>query len=236
MEQVPDRKPYGIIGAGRAATHLSKYLELSRIPFITWSRKASSEAVEYALQKCETILLLISDDSILGFLQAHPSLRNHRLAHFSGARSFDGVIGLHPLASFSTRLFSLAEYQSIPFVTEKGEPGFSEVFPDLPNPHRAISKSAKARYHALCVLAGNFSSLLWEKYFTEMENLGIEPDLASGYLRNIFENIKANPLDSLTGPLPRNDQNTLKNNLASLEGDPYQSVYRSFMRAFYETH
>jgi hypothetical protein len=38
----------------------------------------------------------------------------------------------------------------------------------------------------------------------------------------------------LTGPLIRNDQQTIEKNIQSLDGDPLQDLYRAFVR-FYQS-
>ena len=43
------------------------------------------------------------------------------------------------------------------------------------------------------------------------------------------------PESALTGPLTRNDQETIERNIHSLDGDPLQDLYRAFVR-FYQSN
>ena len=47
-------------------------------------------------------------------------------------------------------------------------------------------------------------------------------------------NIAADAKQALTGPLARNDTNTITANLAALTGDAYQQVYQAFVTAYQE--
>ena len=235
MEQVPRIFRYGVVGSGRAASHFSHYLSLLNIPVKNWSR-SSSISPEVLLEDCDVLLLLISDSAILSFVEDHPLLREKILVHFSGALSFPHIIGLHPLTSFGQKLLPLEEYQKVPFVFEEEGPSFGQIFPKLSNPSFAIPRESKPRYHAACVLAGNFSTLLYEKFFIEMARFDIPWAAAANYVRDIARNASEDPQTALTGPLVRGDTLTVEKNLAALQGDSYQKVYESFVEAYRETH
>ena len=82
-------------------------------------------------------------------------------------------------------------------------------------------------------MAGNFSHLLWGKLFADFEEkLGLPKQAAIPYLAQTFESILRNPKDSLTGPLVRNDKETIGKNLDALRDDPYFEVYSAFLKAF----
>ena len=89
-----------------------------------------------------------------------------------------------------------------------------------------------ALYHALCVLAGNGSTLLWQKLFHDFESrLGIPPQVAFPYLQQVAGNLQHGPGHALTGPLDRGDTATVQANLAALDGDPFHAVYTALVRA-----
>ncbi len=227
MRQVPK---YGIIGGGRAARHFSHYLKLLNIPHLQWSRKNNSESPESYLSVCAVVLLLISDSALEPFLEIHPTLRKKMLVHFSGAIFIEGVAGFHPLMTFGPRLYSLKEYQEMSFVVEEEGVPFYKIFPELDNPYYAIPKELKSRYHALCVMSGNFTTILWQKFFSELETRFKIPRKAGfSYLKQIYQNLVENPGDALTGPLARGDYATITRNINSLEGDPFQNLYRAFV-------
>jgi len=233
--------PYGIVGDGRLARHLIHYLNLLRIPYRQWSRQGSDQAggksdpssMVQALLGCQTVLLAISDSAIENvardFLACYePS----RLIHFSGALVTPLATGMHPLMTFTKGFYELADYQKMAFVCEESEVKFQDIFPQLKNPHYTIKKEQKAFYHALCVMSGNFSVILWQKLFEEFQTkLGIPAEAAFPYLERINRNLQNDSRGALTGPLQRKDLQTIHKNLEALGGDSFRAVYQAFATA-----
>ncbi len=56
--------------------------------------------------------------------------------------------------------------------------------------------------------------------------------LAHAYLIQNTHNLLANPQTALTGPLTRNDVDTIQQNLAALASDPFHDVYQSFVSCY----
>ena len=107
------------------------------------------------------------------------------------------------------------------------------LLPGLSNAYAYLDKKLKARYHALCVLSSNFSCLLWQKLTTDFsENLNLPAEFAKPILAQCTKNLLTKPQSALTGHLVRNDLSTIASNLAALEGDPFQVVYKSFINAY----
>jgi predicted short-subunit dehydrogenase-like oxidoreductase (DUF2520 family) len=223
---------YGLIGRGRVATHMARYLELEAQPFLTWHRAMPSPA-DRDLASADIVLLAITDDAIGPFLADHPELRHRPIVHFSGSLVVNGASGLHPLMTFGPELYDLETYRSIPFVEEKGGLSFRELFPQLRNPSWPLDPKDKALYHALCVLAGNFTTLLWSKAFEDFEQrLRLPREAPHPYLTQTCKNTSAAGQKALTGPLVRGDVETVARDLRALEGDPYAEVYRAFAKIF----
>ena len=81
-------------------------------------------------------------------------------------------------------------------------------------------------------MAGNFSTLLWSKAFTDFEQrLGLPASVLHPYLESITANLEGSDAP-LTGPLARGDVATVERHLDALDGDPYAGVYRAFVDAF----
>jgi len=225
--------PYGIIGNGSVASHFAKYLELLEIPFIIWSRKNDSIPPDKKLKDCRTIIILISDDSIDSFINSNPSLSKKTLIHFSGSLITSKAIGFHPLMTFSKDLYTLEEYKTIPFIGSKEKGEFTKYFPELKNRYYVINESQKPLYHALCVLSGNLTTLLWQKTVSDFESkLDLPSEVLEPYLTQVFKNIKSNPQKALTGPIKRGDKKTMKSNKRALKSKTWSSIYRLFNRAY----
>jgi len=153
--------------------------------------------------------------------------------HFSGSFWSPDIHGMHPLMSFGRELYSRADYERIAFVADDPDV-FRRLFPSLANPCYAIRPHQKARYHALCAMAGNFTGFLWAKLFEELPaSFGIPPEAAIPYLERVCRNIGAAPTSPesfLTGPIVRKDVRTVAEHLAALDGDAYRPIYEAFAR------
>jgi len=231
---------YAIIGGGRLARHFSEYFRLLEIPHTRWTRDPRSEfnssaiadakrRLHSAVREADRVLLLVADSSIVEVLRQYPFLHEKQLIHCSGSLSIPGVAGAHPLMTFSGQLYPLETYQRVPFVLEAGS-SFNHLFPGLPNPHFVISAADKSRYHAMCVMAGNFSQLLWKGIAERFDrDLGLPATILHPYLRQLAENFISAPQSALTGPLTRGDTQTIERNLNALAGDPLQGLYAAFI-------
>jgi len=235
---------YAIAGGGRLARHFSNYFQLLEIPNTRWTRDGrpssntcahtdAEQRLRRTIADADRVLLLVSDNAIAPLLKQYPFLHEKQLIHCSGALSFPGVCGAHPLMTFADELYGLETYQSVPFMLEAGY-DFQDLLPGLPNPHFAISVEDKARYHALCVMAGNFSQLLWKGVTDRFEGqFDLPAETLHPYLNQLADNFIAAGGSALTGPLVRNDQATIERNINALDGDPLQDLYRAFVR-FYD--
>lgn len=232
MRQVP----YLIIGNGRVAKHFCHYLQLLQIPHLQWFRKDCPITLESGIEKSERLLLLINDDAIETFITSNQNLLHQKtLIHCSGQLAIPLACSAHPLMTFTKTLYPLEHYQQIPFILEESGPLFQELFPELKNPHFYINASLKPLYHSLCVMSGNFTCLLWDKFFTELEEtFQIPKSAAFPYLQQITSNLRNNPESALTGPLVRNDQKTIRRNLEALENDKFSKIYQAFVDVYRE--
>lgn len=227
MRQVPR---FLLIGNGRVARHFQHYFSLSQISFEIWERSHSLEQLTQLLEKTTHILLLISDGAIEDFIRSHLSTTTAIKLHFSGSLVSDQAYGAHPLMTFGAHLYTLEQYQQIPFILDHDCPEFKTILPGLSNQHMRLNKSLKAKYHALCVMSGNFSCLLWQKLLTSFEQeFGLSPEIAFPYLLQQTQNLLFDAKNALTGPLARGDMITIEKNLAALNTDHSQAIYQSFV-------
>ncbi len=235
MGQVPQQ--YTIIGAGRVARHMCQYFNLLGIAYQQWSRQSPIFELEQYVQHSQRVLILISDSAIEKFILEHPCLANKTLIHFSGSLQTKYAYACHPLMTFTESLYDLARYQQIPFILERGGPIFNDLLPELNNPHYFIDAEKKALYHALCVVSGNFSTLLWQRCFNLFEQqLDMPAAILQPYLQQITENLMTQPHRALTGPLARGDLVTMQKNLNALQATELQDLYRSFIKSFSPQH
>jgi hypothetical protein len=224
---------YTIIGDGRVAKHFTYYLDLLNIPFRQWARTRCSENdLLLKVEDSTHIPILISDSAIERFIRDHPGLSGKTLIHFSGSLVTPLACGAHPLMTFTEELYNKELYSAIPFILDEGRTPFEQLLPGLSNEHHYVDPKLRPLYHALCVTSGNFTTILWDSFFSRLtDKLGLPPEVAHPYLDQISKNLKSQKTPPLTGPLARKDRKTIAANLEALEGDPLQKVYHGFLEA-----
>lgn len=234
---------YLLVGDGRLAHHLNYYFRQLNISFETWSRRTDTfEDLGQKADKANRILLLISDASIESFVDKHLKKyfselnRGKLLIHCSGALVSKSIIGVHPLQSFTKdSLYSLSEYQKICFFYDKNnyDLSFQDIFPELTNPNFVIEVEKKALYHAFCVGANNFTTILWQTFAQRMnDEFNVPFDELKYYMQTTFKNIDNNIEKALTGPFVRNDQKTINSNRDSLANDNFKVLYEAFLNFY----
>lgn len=234
MGQVPAAKAatYLIIGSGKLAKHISHYFDLLGIPYLNWFRK-SDESLNSLIAKSEKILVLINDDEIENFISRNNNNNSGKFfIHCSGLLSTPLAESAHPLMTFSTELYDLTTYEQIPFITEKGRKSFIELFPEMRNSSFEIDPGLKPLYHAWCVMSGNFTTILWQRFFEIIEvQFGINKKYAIPYLNKISENLISDKFP-LTGPLARGDNKVIEKNMLALKDEPFAEIYGAFVNAY----
>ncbi len=231
MRQVPK---YLIIGAGQLAFHFCNYLRLLNLSFVQWSRKNNTSLqLEKFSRDCTHVLLLINDDAIKDFVLNNSFLQGKCCVHCSGSLTLDNIHSVHPLMTFGKQLYDLTTYLNIPFMLEENSPEFENLLPGLPNKSYKIPGHLKSFYHALCVISGNFTCLLWQKFFSELETtFNLPREIGYPYLKQVVKNLEQQSPNTLTGPLARGDWQTIKANLDALHDDPYREIYQAFINIF----
>lgn len=226
---------YLIIGSGRVARHLGHYFNSLNINYDSWDRSQDPLAIHAKIAKATHVLLGIRDGAIEAFYQKYLQGLDKTVIHFSGALEVEGVNGAHPLMTFGESLYETEFYQKIHFVIT-GPNSLSELLPGLPNPYSSVRAEDKAKYHALCVMGGNFVTLLIAKMLQEFTLLEIPKEAAHLYLEKVLENTLSNPETALTGPLVRRDVQTVESNLRALKQDSYDEIYRAFLKVYWPTY
>ena len=230
---------YAILGGGRLARHMAHYFSLLDQPWSAWARNPESPLNSSNIPNNEArlrriiapashVLLLVSDDAIATLVRQYPFLHSKTLVHCAGAISQPGIAGAHPLMTFGPELYTLEQYEAMPFVVEEGY-DFGALFPALQNPHHTISVEQKALYHAFCVMAGNFPQILWQELTNRLaDQFDLPASVLTPYLTQVVKNFCTDPLSALTGPLARGDNQTIARNQQALSGDQLQGLYRAF--------
>ena len=190
-------------------------------------------------------LFITTPDNVIGsvwdcIIKNNMSVQNKIVCHFSGALSSDvftdsqstgaSVCSIHPMLAFSDKLTSYRIPANTFFAIEGDETAVSalkSLFESLGNTVCRIDKSKKSLYHtAASVLSNELVALLYMGYslleqcgFSREEAVGATQNLVSGNVKSVLENGCVN---ALTGPVERNDLQTVKKHVDSLQGEDRQ--------------
>jgi hypothetical protein len=209
-----------IVGNGKLSKHLKHFLHLKNLKYDQWQRD-SNQRPEF--NQYPVILLAIKDDALLNFYETYEDeLSDKQVIHFSGSFYHKKILGIHPLMTFSEKIYEDEIYDQIPLIIDHNIPGLSDM---TKNPIIKIDPEVKAKYHALCVLAISAPQIIWKTMIEQLAPMGIHKNEVTGYLKHITENFILNS-DSLTGPLVRGDLKTIEKNINSLSENNLKNIYK----------
>lgn len=223
-----------LIGSGRLARHLQHWNSLLEKPnsILTWDRSQSPEQLKSELNKCNIVWLAISDSAIVEFYENFLLNSGKTVVHFSGALNDKRILSAHPLMSFPKDLLPNEVYPQIHFVIN-GFDKLQQALPEFNNSFSHVGADNKTLYHALCVLSGNFPQLLWNEVSQTMKQLDIPEKALDLYIKQITANYLQYKQNALTGPIVRNDQKTITDNLHALhKNSKLQNIYNTFNNEF----
>lgn len=197
------------------------------------------------LVKLSDTLFITTPDNVIGsvwdcIIKNNMSVQNKIVCHFSGALSSDvftdsqstgaSVCSIHPMLAFSDKLTSYRIPANTFFAVEGDETAVSSMkslFETLGNTICVIDKSKKSLYHAAASVLSNEIVALLDMGYSVLEQCGFSRDdavkatqnLVLGNVKSVLENGCVN---ALTGPVERNDLQTVKKHVDSLQGEDRQ--------------
>ena len=190
-------------------------------------------------------LFITTPDNVIGsvwdcIIKNNMSVQNKIVCHFSGALSSDvftdsqstgaSVCSIHPMLAFSDKLTSYRIPANTFFAVEGDETAVSSMkslFENLGNTVCVIDKSKKSLYHTAASVLSNEIVALLDMGYSLLEQCGFSRDeavnatqnLVLGNVNSVLENGCVN---ALTGPVERNDLQTVKKHVDSLQGEDRQ--------------
>lgn len=229
---------YLLIGDGKISKHFLFYFNFLKLDIKQWSRRTNSlKDLKLKLEQATHVLLAVNDSSIQPVYLKIKKLnavnfRNKIFIHFSGAMSFKGIFGAHPLMTFGQKLYPKADYFKIHFVIERSDLthfNLNSILPGLKNSFSFVSPNEKNYYHALCVMGGNFPHILWKESSFKLLQMGVPLNVIHSYFKRNLNNFFLDPKNSLTGPLARKDSLTIKKHLKSFKNPAEKKLYKAFV-------
>lgn len=203
------------------------------------------DTMEKIVEDSDTLFLTVPDGSIQNIWDSMKMLpiKGKIICHCSGSLSsaiFSGIdqIGafgysIHPLFAISHKLESYKELSNALFTIE-GHPlhllEMKHLIEGCHNEAQLIDTDSKAKYHAAAVFVSNHVVALTKTGTDLLVQCGFSPEkaqsaLAPLMLGNIKNILSQGPISALTGPVERNDMDTIKRHLSCLSGKE-QTLYQ----------
>lgn len=198
------------------------------------------EKIEDLVDSCDTIFLTVPDGQIRTVFETIKNgkvcLEGKTLIHTSGALSsqvFSGMTdhingySIHPIYAVNSKTESYKYFQNC-YMTIEGfgsnKEELAALLKAMGHTVRTISAEQKAKYHASAVFASNLVIGLYKMGTGLLAECGFTEEEAQAALMPLFKNNAENMEQSgcekaLTGPVSRDDIQTVQTHLQALSGD-----------------
>lgn len=194
--------------------------------------------LETLIEESDVVFVTVPDDAIAGVWDRIKcmSIAGKYICHCSGSlssRVFKGIeelgaygFSIHPLLAVSDRYHSYKELPSTVFTIEGNSstlPEFLDLLARYGLNLSEIDGDMRTRYHMAAVMASNLVVSLIQTASEEFEACGMDPrivreGMAPLILNNVNKVLDVGAVGALTGPIERNDVQTVKNHLRVVDG------------------
>lgn len=211
-----------------------------------FTHSKSYKTIKELVKESQIIFITVPDSSIYDvYLQLKQyELKDKILCHCSGALSAEvfediesiGAYGysIHPAFAINDKENSYKKISRAFFTIEGNDEKISviqKIFEKLKNPVQIIHAKDKHKYHASLVMASNLVIGLYHIALSQLEECGFSYSMANEVLKPLFlnnaENLCSNGcMNALTGPVERNDIDTINKHLSILNNLSTLNLYR----------
>jgi predicted short-subunit dehydrogenase-like oxidoreductase (DUF2520 family) len=208
------------------------------------------------IDECDVIFLTVPDGSIRETWKQVKEccIKEKTICHCSGAMSsadaFEGIeetgaygYSIHPLFAVSDKYNAYKELTGVFFTLEGGRNGrhsrhfisLRQALENMGNPTSVIDGKDKTTYHCAAAIASNLVCGLIDQSIELMTRCGFTQESAVKALApiltgNMAHIAQAGPTESLTGPIERNDTETVRKHIECLEDENERDLYRLLSR------
>ena len=233
----------GFIGAGKVGFSLGKLFAMGGLDVIGYYSRhiqSAEAAAKFTESKCyddpgrlvgdcDAVFLTVSD----GVITEVPGIGQ------TGAEGYS----IHPLFPVSDRYASYRELKDAFFCIEGSAAhlnDWKERLQSLGPRVQVIPSGQKVLYHAACAIASNLVCALVQESLDLLEDCGFTRTYAlqaiTPLLRSNMEHIISHgPAGALTGPMERNDVETVRKHLGAFPTAKDQALYREVSKKLLET-
>ena len=242
----------GFIGAGHVGFSLSKWINLKHhnvLGIYSLNKEDSLECAKFSISEyysklddliydCDTLFLTVNDDSIKDIVKEliRLNVKNKILIHTSGSLSssifmelnnYNYCYSIHPLYAFSDKYMAYEKLDDIYFTIEGNIENIDILNNIFNNKLITINKLNKEKYHLACSMISNMVCGITDIAENIFKEIGIDnKEIYIPLFENISKNIISNnSLNSLTGPIIRNDLETVKKHINNLD-DNILMIYK----------
>ena len=203
-------------------------------------------SIEELCAESGVIVLTVPDGELTGVYArlADHDISGRLVCHCSGALSADEVFAgiekhgahgcsVHPLFPVSDRYGSYKQLGSAYFCLDGSSEGtgfWSRLLTASGVRVRVIDSAVKARYHAACTVMSNLVCALADESLSLMLSCGFDKEEALAALRPLAESnvsgiFSTDPVTALTGPVERNDVETVRKHLDCFADSSDRDIY-----------
>lgn len=204
----------------------------------TFTKTKAFDSVQQLVKKSDVLFITTPDDAIASVWEQlkKETIYGKIICHFSGSLSselFSGreelgvsACSIHPMYAFSNKFTSYQQLNSVLFTMEgdkKALEQMSSLFHITGNEVCIISPDKKVTYHAAASMVSNMMIGLYEQSIRLLEDCGFEREAARTLVKplvsgNVQSFLEKSPEEALTGPIERNDLETVRKHLSELSG------------------
>lgn len=205
-----------------------------------FTNTCSYNSAEDLIRECDCVFVTVPDGEIPNVWNEirDYDIKDKIICHCSGAMTASdafcgmeesGAVGysVHPLFAVSDRFNAYREMSGVFFTVEGAEKRIEEIvnlLNSLGNPVRVIRPEDKTKYHCAAAVASNLVCSVLDMSFDLMEQCGFEAADARKAMApliggNVEHVISVGAQEGLTGPIERNDTETVAKHIKCLEAD-----------------
>lgn len=245
-----------LIGAGNVAQHLYKAFSASKeVTVNQWFNRNLDPLKKYkddvhitddlsSLKVSDIYIIAISDDAIVKVSKKLPFI-NKLVLHTSGSvnmhhldkRNHRGVF--YPLQTF-TKGADL-NFEDVPICIEVERKSDYKIVKKLAvasgGKSYRINSDQRAALHLAAVFVNNFTNQLYRIAHEITESQGVEFDILKPLIAETAKKVQTlSPYIAQTGPAKRNDKETIKKHLETLDNDIHKEIYKLITKSIKKTH